>query len=70
MRDLFNREVQIGDMVEFNPPRYKELKFGIVLTVSVAYCQIEWTDSYNRTMKSSRNQVMILPKESYPEYYL
>lgn len=42
MKDIFGREIQIGDLVAFNPPYYKGLVIGKIIkfnhkTVTVEY---------------------------------
>ncbi len=74
MKDLFSREVEVGQLVGFNPPKYKGLKIGSVIKVSEKSCKIRFKDSSYRAFEGysecPRNQVMILSKEDHPEYYL
>ncbi len=70
MTDLFNREVKLGDIVGFNPPKYKGLERGIVIKVSEKSCKVEWNIRGDIKDQCSRNQVMVLPREEYPEFYL
>ena len=70
MTDLFDREVREGDWVGFNPPNYKGLEKGIVIKVSEKSCRVEWEVGLGRKDKCSRKQVMILPRDINPEYYL
>ncbi len=70
MTDLFGREVKVGDLVGFNPPRYKGLERGVVIKVGEKSCRVEWVAHNNQKDQCSRNQVMVLSREDYPEFYL
>lgn len=72
MTDLFDQEVLEGDIVGFNPPNLKGLRKGIVLSTKNKTCRIEYYkhDGDSAPMVCSRNQVVVMGKIRFPEFYL
>jgi hypothetical protein len=47
MHDLFNNPLKVGDVVAFNPPRYKGICKGVIM----AFTAQKVTLSYGRDLK-------------------
>ncbi len=48
MKDIINQELAIGNMVVFNPPKYKGLTTGQVIGFSPKMIKVKYTASWVR----------------------
>lgn len=57
MVDIFNREINIGNLVSFNPPSYKGLKIGRVVGFTPQKVKVSFDryDHHNLTIENIHN---------------
>ena len=67
MKDIVNQELAVGNIVVFNPPRYKGLVTGKIIGFSPKMVRVEysapWVTGYKDGVKTNTDQTSRWPNE-------
>ena len=64
-KDIFGKDVEIGDYAAFNPPRYKGLVIGRVIKINKSSFRLKYNNE-----ECTRNEIVVLNRSENLEYYL
>lgn len=72
MKDILGQELAVGDLVAFNPPRYKGLTLGTIVKFSPKMVTVEYNLHYGPSDTTSQypTDMMKASEEQAIMYYL
>ena len=78
IKDILHQEIQVGDIVAFNPPTYKGLVYGCVIRLSPKGATMKYLDWVGNKLECNRNakdiikitEQMKIAKDVNPELFI